>query len=67
MHQAHGVAEPDAWFKLQWDDQSQHFQIAMKELVPVMVAVVLWGPKWRGHKVMARCDNEAIVVILNKR
>jgi len=32
-----------------------------------MVALVLWGPKWRWPKVMACCGNEAIVVILNKR
>ena len=31
------------WFQLQWDDQSQHFQIAIKELVPIMVALFLWG------------------------
>ena len=55
------------WFHLQWDDQSQRFHITIKELVPIMVALFLWGPKWRGHKVMARCDNEAVVVILNKR
>ena len=55
------------WFQLQWDDQSQHFQIAIKELVPIMVALFLWGPKWRGHIVMARCDNKAVVFVLNKR
>ena len=32
-----------------------------------MVALFLLGQKWRGHKVLARCDNEAVVVILNKR
>ena len=55
------------WFKLQWDDQSQHLQIAIKELVPIMIALFLWGQKWKGHKVLARCDNEAVVVVLNKR
>ena len=55
------------WFKLQWDDRSQHLQIAIKELIPIMVALFLWGQKWRAHKVLAHCDNEVMVVILNKR
>ena len=46
---------------------SQHFQIAIKELIPVLIATVIWGKKWKGCLVVANCDNEAVVVILNSR
>ena len=55
------------WFQLPWDQVSQHFQIAIKELIPVLIATVIWGKKWKGCLVVANCDNEAVVVILNSR
>ena len=55
------------WFQLPWDQVSQHFQIAIKELISVLFATVIWGRKWKGCLVMANCDNEAVVVILNSR
>ena len=56
-----------AWFQLQWNAKSQCLQIAVKELIPVLIASFLWGDKWRGHNVLLYCDNEAVVLILNKR
>ena len=55
------------WFQLAWDQASQHFQIAIKELIPVLTATVIWGRKWKGCSVVVNCDNEAVVVILNSR
>ena len=37
-----------------------------KELVPIVVATVLWGRSWRGQTVLARCDNAAVVSIIGK-
>ena len=36
------------WFQLTWDQTTLHFQIAIKELIPVLIATVIWGNKWRG-------------------
>ena len=55
------------WFQLAWDQASQQFQIAIKELIPVLIAAVIWGKKWKKYSVVANCDNEAVVVILNSR
>ena len=35
------------WFQLAWDQASQHFQIAIKELIPVLIATVIWGKRWK--------------------
>ena len=40
--------------------------IAPKELVPIVLAVALWGPQWAGTKVCCWCDNSAVVWAINK-
>ena len=54
------------WFQLSWSNLSRNFQIAIKELILVIVTVV-WGQKWKGCAVTVNCDNEAFVAILNCR
>jgi len=55
------------WFQLQWKGESQNLQIAVKELIPILIASFLWGRKWGKHNVLVYCDNEAVVHVLNKR
>ena len=55
------------WFQIKWDENLQHLHIAAKEIVPIMVAAVIWGRKWRGCRVTALCDNSAVVAVLNSR
>ena len=42
-------------------------QFAYKELFPVVLAADIWGPQWSRRHVLFRCDNEAVVHILNSR
>ena len=35
--------------------------IAVKELLPIIVAAALWGSMWTGSLVQCHCDNEAVV------
>ena len=37
----------------------QHLHIAAKQMVPIMIAAVIWGRKWRGCRVTTLCDNSA--------
>ena len=37
--------------------QSVGHTIAQLELLNVVVALKVWGPVWRGHKVAVKCDN----------
>ena len=31
----------------------------------IVVSAVIWGPKWKGKTILARCDNAAVVAIVN--
>ena len=53
------------WFHLQWTTTMQDDHIATKELVPIVLAAAVWGREWYGLSVQARCDNSAVVAILN--
>ena len=53
------------WFQLQWPGAWSLVNIAVKELVPIVAAVALWGKHWRGSRVRALCDNMAVVAGIN--
>ena len=57
----------DEWFQIRWDSAAGSLPITMKELIPIVVAGVVWGRKWAGHRVMCHCDNQAIVACLRSR
>ena len=41
--------------------------ITFKELFPIVVALHLWGDYFKNKKILFRCDNEAVVTIINKQ
>ena len=53
------------WFMLEWSGLFSGCHITVKELVPIVVAATVWGPSWRGKTILARCDNIAVVAIVN--
>ena len=53
------------WFQLVFPDSWQEVHITMKELLPIILAAAIWGPLWRGFTVSCRCDNSAVVAIVN--
>ena len=69
MHQAHGGAEhlkkiPFVGFKPQsW----QCVNIAVKEMLPLVVGAAIWGSRWEGHRVSFLSDNLAVVNVLTAR
>ena len=52
------------WFQLQWPASWSRVHITVKELLPVVVGIALWGQQWRGSTVQCLCDNAAVVAIL---
>ena len=38
--------------------------ITAKELVPIAVACVVWGPDWRHQRMLVHCDNMAVVQVI---
>lgn len=52
------------WFQLQWPESWVPINITVKELLPIIVCVALWGREWSGTSVRCRCDNAAVVAII---
>ncbi|MCG8048417.1 MAG: hypothetical protein N0E48_22830 [Candidatus Thiodiazotropha endolucinida] len=55
------------WFAYSWSDKMQHYQIAIKELFPIVIALEHWGSGFRDSKVLFLTDNMAVVEIINKQ
>ena len=41
--------------------------IAVKELIPIQIAALIWGRSWSGQKVLCHCDNEVVVAAIRSR
>ena len=60
-----GALIPDeAWYNQEWPSCWATKDIATKELVPIVVAAVLWGPLWAGRHVLFHTDNFAVVQVI---
>ncbi len=55
------------WIQLPWQGlgESASYGITAKELLPIVISVATWGKLWQGKLVIARCDNMAVVAIVN--
>ena len=53
------------WFPLPWPRNSGYTSIAQKELLPIVIACIVWGRSWKRHTVVAHCDNTAAVEVVN--
>ena len=62
-----GAWSGDKWFQVQWDASTLGLPITVKELLPILLAGILWGSTWHSHQVECLCDNQAIVACLHSR
>ena len=53
------------WFMLQWSESYLACHISAKELVPIVIAAVIWGKDWGGKTIRVWCDNIAAVSAIN--
>ncbi len=53
------------WFQLRLPESWDDVHITAKELLPIVLAAALWGHIWRGTTVCCKCDNAAVVAIVN--
>ena len=44
---------------------SQHLDINCLELLTIIVALRLWGTRWKGPRLTVRCDNAVAATVLN--
>lgn len=52
------------WFQVQWPTSWASEHSAAKEMVPVVLAVAVWGKRWSGQTVLVKSDNMAVVAVL---
>jgi hypothetical protein len=45
----------------------QNYQIAIKELFPIVLSLEIWGDHLKNGKIMFYSDNMAVVEIINKQ
>lgn len=53
------------WFQYFWPPSFGAHSIAVKELLPIVMACVVWGKAWHRKAVLVHCDNQAVVDIVN--
>ena len=60
-----GAYSLSSWFQYQWHPDISDQHITVKELLPIVIAAAIWGPTWENKSILCRCDNEAVVHIIN--
>ena len=53
------------WFQGYWPPSWQKFNIAIKELFPIVLALILWSNILKDKHLLILCDNEAVVYVMN--
>lgn len=53
------------WLHHGWQSNLQLRAIATLELLPIILAAMVWGRRWSGSLVVVHCDNQAVVTIVN--
>lgn len=55
------------WFVSHWRENMENYQIAIKELFPIVLAIEIWGEEMKNKKVLFMSDNLAVVQVINKQ
>ena len=55
------------WFQYPWKEAWLPVNIAVKELLPIVISAALWGSKYKGCTVTFESDNQAVVSALTTR
>ena len=55
------------WFQLTWPPSWNQVNIAVKEMLPIVVAAAVWGHLWSGQHILFLSDNMAVVAALSAR
>lgn len=48
-----GAYYKTAWFQYEWTAATAGFHIAVKELLPIVIAAAVWGQEWSGKSAYA--------------
>ncbi len=53
------------WLQMAWPPSWANKHIAGKELASLLLAAALWGHDWSGQRVLCKCDNSAVIAVIN--
>ena len=54
------------WFQWPWSDVWKEVNIMAKELMPIIISCMVWGPHLAKRKVLFQCDNKSLVMAIQK-
>ncbi len=60
-----GASWDNRWIQCAWNTAWRDENIAVKELLPIVLAVAIWGQEWCHKRLLIRCDNMAVVQVIN--
>ena len=52
------------WFAQEWPCDAKDVDIAIKELIPICIAAVVWKHHWSRKRIKFRSDNSSVVACL---
>ena len=61
-----GAIHNTSWFQLAWPSDLASKPIHCEEIVPIVGACLLWGSAWKQNTVTFKCDNIAVVEVINR-
>ena len=53
------------WFQYFWPEEIADRSIAVKELLPIVLACIVWVDTWSHQSVLAHCDKQSVVAVVN--
>lgn len=54
------------WFQAAWPSAWVNVHINVKEFVPIVIALQVWGQQWSNSRLQFFCDNQAVVEVFNR-
>ena len=55
------------WLQAKWPPTWVEVSIAVKELLPIVLAAVMWGQRWWHGRVLFHSDNQAVVAAFSSQ
>ena len=64
-HMGCGHSPRGKWCQLECPESWRGYHNTVKELLPIVLSVALWGGYWQNKTIRCRCNNAAVVSIVN--
>ena len=61
-----GAVFGNQWFQWPWPVEWNSIGIMAKELAPIVIGCVVWGPYLKKQHVLFQCDNNSLVTCISK-